>query len=496
MLFRYKAVDPAGNTVSGALEAATEQEAARQLGGQGLTVFMLRAQEPGLLSGRRRARASTRELQLVLQEFTTLLEAGVTLVVSLSSLAKSSHHPQLTTAFASMEKSVRRGESFSVAMQGANLKLPEYFHQLVQAGEATGRLAESLRAAVEQFEYDQRVAGEFRSALIYPAVLMGSGIAAVAIIFLWVVPRFGGLLTDALLAKPVSELRRAATWFDYAFRRVLRIWPLYLVVLLFSWWSAAVGVSWWHYRIDAVGFVDHLSLRAGQSVLWSIPVEFKFYVWLPLVALGLAAARHRGVPWPAGAILGGLVVLGLCLLWPPGMAEPNDIRLRPYVAIFVLGALAAYVHRSVPAVPAGGRAAWGAAGALALAVFVATIPAIWAVLGEREFDPLVNHRWFVFFGLLWALLLLCTLHGPRWLTALFSNRVMRGVGLLSYSIYLWHMPVIDGLKAAGWASGPIAALLALAGTMMVSVLSYLIIERPLQPVRFRWQSVAARTGPR
>lgn len=196
MLFRYKAVDAGGNTVSGALEAASEQEAARQLGGQGLTVFLLRAQEPGLLSGRRRARASIRELQLVLQEFTTLLEAGVTLVVSLSSLAKSSHHPQLTTAFASMEKSVRRGESFSVAMQGANLKLPEYFHQLVQAGEATGRLAESLRAAVEQFEYDQRVAGEFRSALIYPAVLMGSGIAAVAIIFLWVVPRFGGLLTQ------------------------------------------------------------------------------------------------------------------------------------------------------------------------------------------------------------------------------------------------------------------------------------------------------------
>lgn len=196
MLFRYKAVDAGGNTVSGALEAASEQEAARQLGGQGLTVFLLRAQEPGLLSGRRRARASIRELQLVLQEFTTLLEAGVTLVVSLSSLAKSGHHPQLTTAFASMEKSVRRGESFSVAMQGANLKLPEYFHQLVQAGEATGRLAESLRAAVEQFEYDQRVAGEFRSALIYPAVLMGSGIAAVAIIFLWVVPRFGGLLTQ------------------------------------------------------------------------------------------------------------------------------------------------------------------------------------------------------------------------------------------------------------------------------------------------------------
>src|SRR5690606_27737468 len=47
-----------------------------------------------------------------------------------------------------------------------------------------------------QFEYDQRVSAEIRGALIYPAVLVGSGIAAVAIIFLWVVPRFGGMLTQ------------------------------------------------------------------------------------------------------------------------------------------------------------------------------------------------------------------------------------------------------------------------------------------------------------
>lgn len=88
-----------------------------------------------------------RELQLVLQEFTALLEAGVGLVTCLSSLAKSSHHPSLTGAFASMEKAVRRGESFSVALRESKLPIPEYMHQLMQAGEATGRMAESMRGA-------------------------------------------------------------------------------------------------------------------------------------------------------------------------------------------------------------------------------------------------------------------------------------------------------------------------------------------------------------
>ena len=196
MQFRYEAVDGSGGKVSGKLDAASERDAARELAGQGLVVFALHEQRASLLAARRRGKASMRELQLVLQEFTTLLEAGVSLVVALSSLAKSSHHPQLTGAFEAMELAVRRGESFSTAMRAANLPMPEYFHQLVHAGEATGRLAESLRGGVEQFEYDQRVNSEIRSALVYPSVLVASGIASVGIIFLWVVPRFGTLLTQ------------------------------------------------------------------------------------------------------------------------------------------------------------------------------------------------------------------------------------------------------------------------------------------------------------
>jgi len=194
--YRYEGVDGSGTQVTGGMSAATEQQAARLLARQGITVFKLIPERSSLIARRRRRRASIRELQLVLQEFTVLLQSGVTLVLAMSSLAKSSHHPQLTSAFASMEKSVRRGESFSTALRASELPLPEYFHQLVQAGEATGRLSDSLQGGVEQFEYDQRVQQEVRSALVYPLVLVGSGLGAVLIIFLWVVPRFGGLLTQ------------------------------------------------------------------------------------------------------------------------------------------------------------------------------------------------------------------------------------------------------------------------------------------------------------
>lgn len=193
--FRWSAVDRAGKVVSGLIDATSEAEASRALSAKGLLPFELKQQRQVGWRLRRR-HSSSRERQLVLHEFATLLESGVGLAAALASLAHSSHHPELTGAFAGMERAVRRGESFSVALRESGFTLPEYVHQLVHAGEATGRLAESLRSGVEQFEYDQRVRQEMVGALIYPAVLVASGVGAVAIIFMWVVPRFGGLLTQ------------------------------------------------------------------------------------------------------------------------------------------------------------------------------------------------------------------------------------------------------------------------------------------------------------
>ena len=263
MAFRYEAIDRSGNKVSGTIDAASDGEASRLLAQQGLTPYELKAARAAW-SGPRRKTASTRELQLVLHEFTTLLESGVGLVTSLSSLAKSSHHPALTGAFAGMERSVRRGDSFSAALRESKLPVPEYVHQLVHAGEATGRLAEAIRGGVDQFEYDQRVRQEIVGAMIYPAVLVASGIGAVGIIFMWVVPRFGGLLTQHGDAMPAMSRWTIATgvWLsEHSW------WVLGAVVL------AAVALRG---LLAAPGVLDRLAERIARLPLigdWLIEAE-------------------------------------------------------------------------------------------------------------------------------------------------------------------------------------------------------------------------------
>lgn len=298
------------------------------------------------------------------------------------------------------------------------------------------------------------------------------------------------LLTRALLERTPAGFADARLWGNYALRRVLRIWPLYLVVLLLSWTLTVAGVDAWHYRIDSIALLRHLGLQEGQSVLWSIPVEFKFYVWLPLLALALSwIARCR---WPLLAEV-ALAALALALalwIWPPADTGRNDVRLGPYLVLFLCGAFAARLDQRLTGGPQHSRA-WGLVGLLALLACVPTLPQVWAGLTATVPDNRLSHHWFLFFGLVWSCLLLAILHGPGWLRLPFAWAPMRLVGVVSFSAYLWHMPVLEGLQAVGVKGGPLSAWGALLAVLLAAMASFMALERPWREIRLRPAQIKA-----
>src|SRR5690606_28556016 len=120
--------------------------------------------------------------------------------------------------------------------------------------------------------------------------ITGSGSSRVFPLY---VPRAFLLARILVLAADRLGTGDARTWACSALLTDTRIWPLYLVVLLSSWALTMHGVEGWHYQIDTASLWRHLALREGQSVLWSIPVEFTFYLWLPLLVLASAWLRLR-----------------------------------------------------------------------------------------------------------------------------------------------------------------------------------------------------------
>ncbi|MDE0029696.1 MAG: type II secretion system F family protein [Deltaproteobacteria bacterium] len=212
--YEYEIIDRDDRVVKGRAKAASVNELVRGLNAEGHTVVEVKEPRAARPSPFRR-RPGVQDRIVALHELATLLESGVSLGNAVQAQADGTRHPALTASFEAMAMALVRGESFLQALRAGHLSLPEYVYQLVEAGELNGQLATALRQAVEQMQYDQRVASEIRGALLYPAILVVSGCTAVLIVFVFVIPQFSGLLESGnelpLLAEAVL---RAGLWFD------------------------------------------------------------------------------------------------------------------------------------------------------------------------------------------------------------------------------------------------------------------------------------------
>jgi general secretion pathway protein F len=195
MKYQYRAVNSDGALVMGSLAAETPRAAARLLRRQGLNVVEVKSELEIVPARNRKAKQpGAQDTLMLMHQLCTLLESGVSLEEAVESLSESVGNPFLAREFFNIMTGLRRGMSFSETLKSSKLRLPAYFQPLAEAGELTGKMAQAVRDAVKQWEYDLQTANEMRNAMTYPIILIISGIGAVLLIFTLVVPRFVGLL--------------------------------------------------------------------------------------------------------------------------------------------------------------------------------------------------------------------------------------------------------------------------------------------------------------
>lgn len=203
--FSYKAVDARGARHEGVLSASDIDAAHVVLSARDLRVVAVTGHRAGGSRGvARPARGKATDPALLIDELSTLLEASVPLAEAVATLAQP-HPPD--HPLGQILRTIRGGTSFSQALAGSSLRLPEYALQLVRAGESTGKLGAALRAAASHLEAEQRFTQESRNALLYPMVLIGSGVLATLVMFVFVVPRFASVLDNPKADLPwISQL--------------------------------------------------------------------------------------------------------------------------------------------------------------------------------------------------------------------------------------------------------------------------------------------------
>ncbi|MGE7199918.1 type II secretion system F family protein [Brevundimonas naejangsanensis] len=195
LTFQYEAAGRDGRMVKGMIGAADEALAMRRLAADGLTVVRIRPAAAPKAEGRERG-LKTAERVLVLRQMALMLEAGVSLLEALDTVAQGMQARKGRRQFQAAIAALRRGESLGDALDEHAPGFPDYVYAMARVGEASGRIAEVLKEAAEQMAYEDRLQRDFANAMTYPAFLCFAGVAAVGFIFTQVVPRFGAMIGD------------------------------------------------------------------------------------------------------------------------------------------------------------------------------------------------------------------------------------------------------------------------------------------------------------
>jgi peptidoglycan/LPS O-acetylase OafA/YrhL len=273
----------------------------------------------------------------------------------------------------------------------------------------------------------------------------------------------------------------------YAINRALRILPLYYVVVMtVLLFADDVGTGVW---VRFLTFTETTSnLTAGQyvDVAWSLAVEVMFYALVPLIAWALARLSGMSATRAVAILLGVAALSFACRVVTVYGGHPPEpvwrFNLPATFVFFVPGMLLAFARLRWQRRPP--RPGWWANGQLWFAVSVA----LWlpVLLISYHLDLLIGVAAFLAIGA-------CVLplgDGP--LLRALDWRPLVAVGVASYSLYLWHLPITKSIYDALGTPGTVGlALVAMPASIAAALLSYRFIERPFLGLRRQWSRSAA-----
>lgn len=232
--YSYTAVDRLGKTRKGTVEANDKERAFAAVKDQGLMPVEIIEQnvltrDINISFG---PAATVRELSLFCRQFTSILRAGVPLNDALGMLSEQTENKGFSKAIKSCQRNIQKGETLASSMR----QHPKYFSKmmvsLVEAGEASGSLDQSLERMGTQLEKDAKLQGTIKKALIYPVIVLCVSIAVVILMLAYVVPSFMEMFADMDIEMPKLTLAVIAAS-DFVKEHLLLIIAI-IAVLVFA----------------------------------------------------------------------------------------------------------------------------------------------------------------------------------------------------------------------------------------------------------------------
>jgi type IV pilus assembly protein PilC len=148
------------------------------------------------------------ELAIFTQQLASLLNAGLPLVQCLEALQDQTEDPVFRIIIRDVRLDISSGNSFSSAVKKFPASFNSLFVSMVEAGEASGALAEILTKVASYFESTVKLTKKVKSAMTYPIAVIGLAVALVNVLLIFVIPVFAAMFADfgAKLPTPTQML--------------------------------------------------------------------------------------------------------------------------------------------------------------------------------------------------------------------------------------------------------------------------------------------------
>lgn len=325
--------------------------------------------------------------------------------------------------------------------------------------------------------------------------LFKSGFLGVTVFFV-----LSGYLITGILISEVEE-EGTIDLKNFWLRRIRRLVPAVMsmaVVIIFvsavvnrviftkgckDFLASVLGFNNWWQIFNKVSYFEAAGVTSPFTHCWSLAIETQFYLIYPLILLGIyKLAKSRGEGRAKRGLLFAGVTLLLALISVILMIvlfDPQQDASRVYYGTdtrafsLLFGALLAILweYRMVPR-----RLSASVNMVLGSVSFAVLLVMTIAINGSSNFW----YRGGQFFGTILTVLMVYAVSGRKtWLSRFLSNPVLKWIGDRSYSIYLWHYPIIllisKGIKASWWIT-----LIEIVLSVVLAELSYRFIETPIR----------------
>jgi type IV pilus assembly protein PilC len=237
--FVFRALDLAGASSRGEIEADNRQAVVSQLRGRGLIVLDIEEQAPAsagdLFVCFRRVKAD--DLVIATRQLSTMVDSGMSLLRALYVIEEQTDNDKLREVWAQVRKDVEAGLALSVALK----KHPDVFNELyvamVGAGETGGILDSTLQRVADQLEKDAALRRQIKAAMIYPSLIGGFALLVLVALVTFLVPVFEKVFKD--FGGDLPAITKFTVWLSHMFtgRWYVMIVIVAAIIFAFRTWK-------------------------------------------------------------------------------------------------------------------------------------------------------------------------------------------------------------------------------------------------------------------